>query len=171
MAKLMVLGALATALASPVANQATPDFSGTWVIEPGLAGATGGGGGGGRGGGNSVGGGLGMGPSPSELVITQDASTLTINQRGGRVSRVVYRLNGSETKGQMPAPGNTTRAATFRSLWKESRLVTTIVTRAEQGGSVTLEEQRYLDPKGQMVVEYSIPGQANSRRTVYKKKL
>jgi hypothetical protein len=110
-----------------------------------------------------------MGPSPTGLVITQDAGTLTITQTGGRVSKVVYRLDGSEAKGEMPAPGNATRVATFRSVWKESRLVTTIVTRAEQGGPLTFEEVRYLDPKGYLVVEISIPGQANSRKTVHSK--
>jgi hypothetical protein len=156
--------------AAAAAAQNRPDFSGTWTIEAGRGAASGGGGGGGRGSGNSSGGGLGMGPSPTELRITQNASSLTIDQRGGRVSKVVYRLDGADAKGQMPAPGNSTRPATFKSVWKDSRLVTTIATRAEGGGQVTYQEVRYLDADGFLIVEMSIPGQGNARRTVYKKK-
>ena len=162
--------AVAAMLAMSSDVQQRPDFSGTWTIEAGRGSAAGGGAGGGRGAGNSMGGGLGMGPSPTELRITQDATTLTINQRGGRVSKVVYRLDGAEAKGQMPAPGNSTRPATFRSTWTGDHLVTSIVTRGEQGGSLAMEEVRFLDKDGFLVVEVSIPGQANARRTVYRKK-
>ena len=169
MAKLVVFWAMAAAMAATTSGQARADFSGTWVLEPALGSGTGGGAGGGRGGGNSRGGGLGMGPSPTGLVIAQDATSLTISQTGSRVSKVVYRLDGTETKGLMPAPDNSTRPATFRSVWKDARLVTTIVTRREQGSDIRLEEVRYLNPKGYLVVEISIPGQPNARRTVYSK--
>jgi hypothetical protein len=167
MAELVVSLAIAAALAAASPTQAPPDFSGTWVIEPGLGTGTGGGRGGGRGGGTSRGGGLGMGPSPKALVIEQNAKTMTVHQTGARVARIVYRLDGTEIKGDLPAPDNSTRPATFRSRWKDSRLVTSMATRTEEGAAVTFEELRYLDQKGNLVVEISVPGQTNARRTVY----
>jgi len=160
---------MAVLLAAVVGAQQRPDFSGTWTIEAGRGSAAGGGAGGGRGAGNSMGGGLGMGPSPTELRIVQAARSLTIDHRGGRVAKVVYRLDGAEAKGQVTAPGNSTRPATFRSTWTGDRLVTSIITRGEQGGSVAMQEMRHLDD-GFLVVEVSITGQPNARRTVYRRK-
>ena len=159
----------ASCVVGVLSAQAPPDFSGTWKLDPNLNTAVGGGTGAGTGGGNSMGGGLGLGPSPSELAITQTATTLTIEQRGGRVSKVVYKLDGSESRGTLPA-GEATRSATFKSAWKDGKLVTTMVTEGPGGrGLITYEETRYLTPEGALVVETRDPARGNSRRVVYRR--
>jgi hypothetical protein len=152
-----------------LAAQTPADFSGTWKLDPNLSTAVGGGTGAGTGGGNSMGGGLGLGASPGELTITQTATTLTIEQHGSVVSRVVYRLDGRESRGSMPA-GQRTRSATFKSAWKDGKLVTTIVTEGPGGrGLITYEETRYLTPEGTLVVETRDPSRGNMRRVVYRR--
>ena len=150
-------------------GQAPPDFSGKWKLDQSQSSAVGGGTGAGTGRGNSMGGGLGLGASPEELTITQNATTLTIEQRGSVVSKVVYRLDGSESRGSMPA-GERTRAATFKSAWKDGKLVTTMVTEGPGGrGLITYEETRYLTPEGTLVVETRDPSRGNLRRVVYRR--
>ena len=152
-----------------VLAQAPPDFSGKWKLDPSQNAAVGGGTGTGTGGGNSMGGGLGLGPSPTELTITQTATTLTIEQTGARVPRIVYQLDGSESRNTLPA-GQDTRSATFKSVWQDSKLVTTMITEGPGGrGLITYEETRYLTPEGTLVVETRDPSRGNLRRVVYRR--
>ncbi len=142
-----------------------PDFAGVWTLDVRQSGASGGGTGGGRGAGTGRGGGMGLGPAATQLTITQDDTTLTIQPRGGPVSKIVYRLDGKETAGAWPA-GPTTRRASFRSAWKDGRLVTLITTES----NLTYEETISLDERGLLVVAVNIQGQANARVSVYRRK-
>jgi hypothetical protein len=140
-AQLIVAAMLAaTPLQSP-----TPDFSGTWGLRAGAD------------------------ASPAELYIAQDRTTLTIEQRGDRVDKFVYRLDGVAVNGDVPVPGGI-RPATFRSAWKAGRLFTTIVTRGWSGEPLTFLDVRYLDEDGSLIVEILMPDQKNVRRAVYARK-
>ncbi len=161
----LVLGLSAPAQAPPV-----PDFAGTWTLDPAMSSSVGGGRGQGTGAGNQRGGGLGLGPSPSAITITQTAATITIEQKGASVSKVVYVPDGSAHQGKLPAGGGT-RPATFRSTWQGNKLVTTITADAPQGrGPVTYEEVRYLTPDGQLAVETRDLARGNSRRVLYRRR-
>jgi hypothetical protein len=162
--------AISLALASAASAQSKPDFSGTWTMDAAHSSSAGGGRGGARGAGGGMGGGLGMGPPPAELRIKQDAKSLKIDQKGAPVSTLVYRLDGVEAKGKWPAPGGATRPATFRSEWKDGRLVTMIVTKSAKGEAVSFQDVRYIDSEGFLIAEISISGQENLRRTAYKRK-
>jgi hypothetical protein len=166
----MRLLALAVILAL-AASQAGVDFSGKWTIDRARSSATGGGrgaGGGAPGGGQ--GGGLGLGPAPDALVITQSAQTLTIEEhRGGDVSRVIYRLDGKPTTNTIAAGRSTGGISNATSAWQNKRLVTTITypLSATSKDTVVMEEVRSIDPDGSLVVETTIMGQPNRRRSVY----
>jgi hypothetical protein len=99
MKRALALAAIATLLVSPaaiVSAQGT-DFSGTWNLDRDnseLPQGRGGGGGRGRGGGGGRGGGL-MAPT---LVISQTASSMTIEQQSnGQSQTIEYALDGGET--------------------------------------------------------------------------
>jgi hypothetical protein len=165
----LVLVSLALGVcAAYVSAQAPLDFSGKWLLEPGQGTARGGGRGTGAGGGNSTGGGLALGPSATEMTIAQDAATLTVQQHGSRVSKLVYRLDGRESRNTLSL-GDRTRSATFVSRWQNGRLVTTITTTSARGARLVLQEQRYLDDAGRMVVETGDPQAGNARRVVYRR--
>jgi hypothetical protein len=163
---IMPLGALL--LSAAVVAQAPPDFSGTWNIDPSQSTAQGGGRGQRRGSGGGMGGGLGLGESPTRLTIRQDQTTLTIEQRGTPVSKLVYKLDGTETRNSVPA-GPNRRDGRFKSTWQGAKLVTSITTSAPRGGSMTFVEERYLDANGALVVETSLPGEGRGRKVVYKR--
>jgi hypothetical protein len=95
-----VLAIVFAALVTQTNAPATPDFSGTWKIDP----ARGTSNGGGRGGGRGTGGGLGLGPSADELMIRQDAKTLSIDERRGTdVAHVLYGLDGRQVTNALAA--------------------------------------------------------------------
>lgn len=156
----MVVAFLATASAFA---QSPPDFSGKWRLDAGRSASSGGRRGAGTGGGGGQGGGLGLGPSAETIAISQDATSLKIEEQwAGRPSaRRVYALDGKKVSNSL-AGGS----ATSFSTWQGDRLVTKLVISA-RGGSRELEETRFLDADGQLVVETVMPGQGNSRRSVY----
>jgi hypothetical protein len=157
---------LALVLAVPLRAAATPDFSGTWKIDPSQASSVGGG----RGGGRGTGGGLGLGPSADALVIRQDARSLVIDEtRGTATSRLTYSLDGRTTTNPIAAGRSAGSTATYVSHWQDDRLVTTITGPAAPAGAepVRYQEQRYLGKDGTLIVETTIPGQENARKVVY----
>jgi hypothetical protein len=161
----LLLGLWAPAPATP-----TPNFGGQWTLDPAMSSSIGGGRGQGTGAGNQHGGGLGLGPSPSALTITQTATSITIEQKGSSVSKVVYVLDGQPHQGKLPA-GGSTRPATLTSAWQGDRLVTTMSAEAPQGrGIVVYEEVRYLTPEGLLAVETRDSAGGNSRRVVYRRR-
>ena len=154
-----------------VAAQQTVDFSGTWVRDAARSSAVGGGRG--SGGGNPTGGqggGLGLGQAADKLIVTQNAQTLSIEEhRGDVVSRVVYRLDGSKSTNAIAAGRSSGASFTSTSAWKDGRLVTTITypMSARSRETVVMEEIRSIDRDGFLVVEITIKGQPNVRRSVY----
>lgn len=164
-----IAGALVAVLAAHGLRAQTPtDFSGRWRLDTAQSSAVGGAGGSGRGSGNSTGGGLGLGPSPTDITIAQTATTITIEQRGTPVAKIVYRLDGKESRGKMPA-GPGTRDATFKTAWQDGRLVTAIDTVTPRGGRLSLQETRYLADADTLVVETQDPSRGNTRRVVYRR--
>ena len=152
------------------AARTPPDFSGKWKLVPNESASVGGRRGAGTGPGRGMGGGLGLGPSPTDLTITQTATKLTITQHGTAVSKLVFALDGTESRGELPAGGHT-RKAVFKSAWHDEKLVTTMTTDAPNGGGkITFQEVRYLTADGQLVVETNDPAHGNSRRVVYARK-
>ena len=148
-----------------------PSFAGEWKLEPVRSSSTGGGRGvvdtpgGGRGGG------LGLGPAPDALVITQDTRLLRVEELRGRdKSSVTYRLDGMPEVRALSAGRNSGVRVTMNSRWRDERLITTFTLPASaEGGAVTYEETRWLEPDGGMVVETRRPDAPNVRRAVYRK--
>ena len=116
---IVLLGCVTVALSA----QRRPDFSGTWQVDLERS----------------------KGASPANanmvIVITQDAKTMRIEQKG--LPTVVYHLDGTPVKNTRVGRGGD---ATFTSVWDGDRLVTTIT-----GGQEGQRETRYLDSTGQMV--------------------
>ena len=153
-------------LANPWPAAARPDFSGAWKAGPARATATGGGQGGGRG----TGGGLGLGPSADALTVRQDTQALTIEEHRGTVTtRVTYRLDGQAATNPLPVGRNAGAMAESISHWTDDRLVTaiTVLPLAGDGAVIHYLETRYLDRAGALVVETTLPPQANARTVVY----
>lgn len=168
-----VLSALALVLALLFQTPAPPDFSGTWVIDAARSSAVGGGNGSGAGRGRvGGGGGLGLGPSAEELTIVQTSATLTLTERrGSATSRVVLTIDGQPSTNAIAAGRNSGGIATATSAWQDRRLVTTVVAPAEPGSRDTVRytETRFLDGNV-LVVEITMAGSPNSRKTVYVRK-
>ena len=147
-----VLGAVAITLSAVTAfAQAKPNFAGKWTMDAPAAPAAPppggpGGGGGGRGGGRG-GGGWGMTPT-----ITQDATTLTIEYtQGENPVKLVYKLDGSESKNMMMGRGGQTEQVS-KAMWSGDKLMIHTTTQAgEQVRTISLEG-------GKLVIETSQPG-------------
>jgi len=166
--RVCVLTILGIAISATIATaQSTPDLSGHWKLDPSLRASRGGGRGAGTGGGGGQGGGLALGPAPQDLVIRQDATSVTIEQKGAVVRKLVYKLDGKEFRIDLPA-GPTTRSGSAKSHWDGDRLMTTIVAASPRAGGppVTYEERRYLSD-GHLVVETSMTGREGWRQLVY----
>jgi hypothetical protein len=163
-----VLGAV---LLSAVVSAQNPDFSGTWILDTNRSSAIGGGTGGGGGGGGR-GGGIGLGPAADRLTITQDATTLTVEERrGASSSRLVYALDGRKMVNTIPAGRNAGAPATSIGRRDKGRFVMTISAPFAPGraGSVEYREVWSLEPDGSLVIETTISGQPNVRKSAYKK--
>lgn len=148
--------------------QGPPDFSGSWKLDQADSSSTGGGTGARTGGGGGQGGGLALGPSAENLTITQTATSMTIEEHwaSGGSARRVYPLDGRQANNTLGAGRGTTAASS--STWVNRKLVTTLAVTAN-GSSRELQETRYLDDKGRLVVETMMPGRPNSRRSLYNK--
>jgi len=147
------------------------DFSGSWTLDRDASDIPLGRGGGGRGGGRGGRGGLGA-QMADALVITQSASSLTIEQsRGDRSQTVEYALDGSETTIEQGRGGVLTVTAT----WDGGTLVISGSQELEtpRGNfSITLNELRTLSADGQALVIESTRGTPRGERTmtlVYRK--
>jgi len=157
-------------VASSLAVQATPDLSGTWMIDVSRSAAVGGGTGALDTAGGGRGGGLGLGAAPDRLTIRQDVNAITVEERRGTtITSLKYALDGTKTANTVPAGRNSGASATYVTTWRNRRLVTSItVPDAQQPGSVvTYEEVRYLGTDGSLVVETTMTGRPNKRTTVY----
>jgi hypothetical protein len=162
----------AIAVAAVLSMQAPVDFSGTWTIDPSRSSASGGRGSG-RGDGTGRGGGIGLGAPPDQLTIRQDAASITIEERGGGIgSRVTYTLDGRKAKNAIPSGRNAGAASETVSKWKGQRLETEITGPLAPGrpGRVTYRQVYHLDRDGALVVEISMRGSPNTRKTIYVKR-
>lgn len=135
-------------LAAAVAGfaQKTPDFTGTWTLDPSKSEMPRMGGMGGRGGEGGMGGGM-------TVTIKQTAGTLTIEQRMGEMSRTIaYKLDGTESVN----PGMRGGDVKSTSRWEGNTLVTeSTQTMSGPSGEVTIKskEIRSLADDGTMVVD------------------
>ena len=126
-----VLFALVT-LASPMAVQADPDFSGTWKLD--MAAAQG-----------------PMAPQSMTLAITQDSNTVKIEsaattQMGDQQINTVINLDGSQSKNVNSTPAGDIEM-TSTAAWDSSALVVT--TRMQfQGQAVQQTDRWSLDTTG-----------------------
>ena len=138
----MVSAAAVVMMATGLFAQAKPSFAGKWSrVADAAAPAPGGRGGGG---------GLGQ-----DLTITQDAATLTIEYMGGGQTpapvKLVYKLDGSESKNSVPGRGGVTEQ-TAKASWTGSTLtVNTTMMNGEQKRTFAIEG-------GNLVVETVQPG-------------
>ncbi len=117
--------------ATPFANQGQkrPDFSGTWVaISPGDEGV-------------------------GETIIIQTAKTLEIRgSEGGQERRIVYSLDGSESRKQHDRQGQVI-VTVSRASWKGEQFIITSSTTYPDGGKSESVDTWSLDAKGHLVIE------------------
>ena len=146
MQRVLALAAIAVLLGAPAATvvaQGT-DFSGTWNLDRDSSELPQGRGGGGRGAGGRRGGGL----MAETLVISQNATSITVEQQSGDQSRTIeYAIDGSETTVKV---GNGT--LTVSASWDGAVLVTEGTQSIETGRgnfSFDITEQRTLSSDGQ----------------------
>ncbi len=145
--KAVLTGALVLAAAVAVFAQKSPDFSGTWTLDPSKSEMPQMGGGmGGR-----PGGGRGMGEMA--VTIKQTADSVTIDQKMGEMSRTItYKLDGSETVNSGMRGGEVKST----SKWDGDKLVTeSTQTMSGPNGEMTIKskEVRSLAADGTMLVE------------------
>ena len=161
-----VLVLLLVVATARVLAQGPPDFSGQWRLDQAGSASTGGGTGARSGGGGGQGGGLGLGPSAESLTISQTATSMTIEEHWASAgsARRVYPLDGRQANNTLGAGRGTT--AMSSSTWVNRKLVTTLAV-TSNGSSRELQETRYLDDQGRLVVETMAPGRPNSRKSVY----
>jgi len=160
LARVGVIAAAILAVAT-VAWAQTPDFSGTWTLDPASAPAAGGGGdgGGGRGG---RGGALGNGPA----TVKQTTTALTIERpMGDATVRLTYTLDGTESRNLMMGPDGQTADSVSTATWDGPKL--TIVTKQEMDGQVVESSQVWTVEGNTLTV---VTTNARGTRTrVYKK--
>ena len=152
--------------ASGLAAQSAPKFSGTWKLDTAQSTAVGGGNGQ-RANGGGAGGGLGLGPAPDQLIVTGDASSVTIEEhRGAAVSKLVLPFDGKPVPRVIASGRSSGATATSVTKWDKDRLTTMVTLPAGQNPPVQYEELRYLD-LGALIVEIRQVGVPNLRRSVY----
>ena len=177
MQRVLILAAIAALLGAPAATVSAQgtDFSGTWNLDRDSSELPQGRGGGGRGGGGRRGrGGGGRGGLMAEtLVISQNATSITVEQQSGDQSRTIeYALDGSETTVEV---GNGT--LTVSASWDGAVLVTEGTQSIETGRgnfSFDITERRTLSSDGQTLTLETTrvtPRGDRTFRLVYRKAL
>ena len=128
--------ALAT-LASPLAAQSHPDFSGKWTLDPKTA-ETG-----------------GMpGPTSGTLTVAQDAKVVKVesvatSQMGDQKSSMTYNLDGTAAKNTISANGMSMDLSSTTK-WEDKGLA--ITTTGDMGGqTLTMTEHWSLDDTGKVL--------------------
>jgi hypothetical protein len=152
-ARIGVIAAAILAVATITWAQ-TPDFSGTWTLDPAASGATGTGGGGGRMGG--------------PMTVKQTADTLSIERqgRGGATVTLTYKLDGSESvnKQTMGEAGE----VELKSVAKFDGSKLTITTkRPGQDGNIMETSETWTMADGMLTIERT--GGRGASKQVYKK--
>jgi hypothetical protein len=164
MTRALFSGVLAILFTAGIMAQATPNFAGTWTLDPEKS-VMPQGRGGGQGGGRQ--GGMGGGP----LTITVDGTKMSVSRtmgQSGNTMTTVYMLDGSASKNLMGGRGGSEPIeVVYTSKWNGAKLVTTIA-----GGMGATTETRWLEADGTMVVETTRTGRDGTPMTsklVYKK--
>lgn len=166
--------ALSAALALPVLSsaQAKADLSGTWTFDEAKSdpagGPGGGGGGGGRGPGPGGGGRMGGG-TPSQLVIKQTATELTVERTlPNGTETAVYKLDGSESPNKMGMGESRSKAS-----WEGGNLVVTgkLAVSTPQGDFEIDTKEVYAVSGGVLTVTTTrtTPRGENTRKLVFNK--
>ena len=139
-------------MAAGLIAQAKPSFAGEWKIAGDLDS------GGGRG-----------GPG-IDLTITQDATAVTVEYRGGQAPapvKLTYKLDGSVSKNMMAGRGGAPTEQVSKAMWAGNTLVVTTTTGAGE------EKRAFSMEGGSLVVETSAParngGAPNITNLTYKK--
>ncbi len=142
-------------MAAGLVAQAKPSFAGEWkiVTDPD--------GGDGRGGGPGI-----------DLTITQNATAMTVEYRGGGQApapvKLTYKLDGSVSKNMMAGRrGGAPTEQVSKAMWAGNKLVVTTTTGAGE------EKRTFSTDGGYLVVETSAPardgGAPNVTKVTYKK--
>jgi hypothetical protein len=154
--KLARIGVIAAILAVATAAWAqTPDFSGTWTLDPSSAPGAGGGG---RGGGGA----LGNGPA----TVKQTADALTIERTMGDAKvTLTYKLDGSESRNMLMGRGGQPADSMSVAKWDGRKL--TIVTKQEMDGQITESTQVWTVDGNTLTVETT--NARGTQKRVYKK--
>ena len=160
-------------IASGAASAQQASFAGRWVVAPDPAPTS-------ERGGRPAPANQGTGWG-SDLTITQDASTLTIEYaRFGRgdmqpLTKLAYRLDGSESRNTVNV-GRGPQDQVSRARWEGERLIITTVHRfTVSGKEMTSETTRvlWLEAPASLVIETTyagvMGGPSSTARSVYKK--
>jgi hypothetical protein len=173
MKRFIVVSGAAVLLGSVAEAQATPNFAGKWKVVPNVAPAT-------QPPGARAPATMGSGWA-SEIAITQDANTLTLEYTPYAASDIqpmwkfVYPLTGAESK-QWINTGHGDREQLSRAIWDGNRLVISTTQRfrnPDTGALMTSEVHRALslDSAGSLVVETTyvgvLGGPTSTTRTLY----
>ena len=165
---LMSMAAVAI-FASNAFAQAKPSFAGSWILVVDSAAMAqqmaAGGGGGGRGG---RGGGGGMGQTFS---ATQDDKMLMVTRTQGQNEiKLMYNLDGSESKNMMPGRGgNPGMEQVSKAMWEGNTLVITRTQATPDGAMATIKQIWSMDAAGNLWLENQRDGQAMGPKAQYKK--
>lgn len=155
----VVSAAAVVLMAATMFAQAKTNFAGKWTMDA-PAGAPAGGGapgaGGPGGGGRGFGGGGGWGMANT---ITQDATTLTVEYtQGQNPVKLVYKLDGSESKNMVMARGGQTEQVA-KATWDGAKLkIVTTTANGEQTRVVSLDA-------GKLVIETTQNGRDGAPAT------
>jgi len=149
--------ALAT-LASPLAAQSHPDFSGKWVLDP-----------------KSVEAGGMPAPTSGSLTVAQDPKTVKVesvasSQMGEQKSSMTYNLDGTAAKNTISANGMSMELSSTAK-WDDQALAIT-TTGDMNGQSLTFTERWSLDDGGKvlhMQRDISAGGQSLSMKFTFNK--
>jgi hypothetical protein len=112
----------------------------------------------------------GQGEPGVDLIITQDATAMTVEYRGGQAPapvKLTYKLDGSASKNMMGGPaGGAPTEQVSKAMWAGNNLVVTTMTGAGE------EKRTFSMDAGTLVVETSAParngGAPNVTKVTYK---
>jgi len=169
----ILAGALVTVVA---AEHARPNLAGTWKIDTSQAPATSGGRGGGNGRGNSRGGGVGLGLAADTLVITQNYTAVTIEERYGSVRNVVVLpVDGKKSTNQVGVGRGAGIPVEFTSRWKDNFLLATFSVPVQGQAPRQYEQTFALGRKDGgkdndvLLLQIKEVGTTNSRTAIYRR--
>jgi hypothetical protein len=101
-----------------------------------------------------------------DLIVTQGATTMTVEYRGGQApapGKLTYNLDGSVSRNMMAGRGGgAPTAQVSKAMWAGNRLVVSATTGAGE------EKRTFSMESGYLVVETSLPARGNGAPNVTK---